>query len=48
MIEELIVGMKQGDRKLMVLTGNSIKSVYPNAAGFVVFYDITVMRVRLS
>lgn len=45
-IEDLLIGIKQGDRKLLVLNGNALKTVYPNAAGFVVFYDITVLRVH--
>jgi hypothetical protein len=45
-IEDVLIGMRQGDRKLLVLNGNALKAVYPNAAGFIVFYDITVLRVH--
>lgn len=38
--------MKQGDRKLLVLNGNTLKSFYPSAAGVVVFYELTVLRVK--
>ncbi len=39
--------MKQGDRRLLVLSGSSVKSFHPNAGNSIVFYDIHILRVSL-
>lgn len=46
-LEESIIKLKQGDRKLFVLSGNQVKSYYPNNvnSNTPVFFDISILRV---
>lgn len=46
-VEDLISNMKQGERKLFVLTGNSVAPFYSNliASSSIIFYDINILKV---
>lgn len=46
MIEDLAVGMRQGERRLFVVSGNQLKSFYPSLTSSVVFYDLAILRVK--
>lgn len=48
-VEDLIINMKQGDRKLFVLTGNMLAPFYSNliTSSSIVFYDISILKVRI-
>lgn len=50
LVEEMLVTMKQGDRRLFVLTGQSMQPQYASSVGVeaVVFYDVKVLRVKKS
>lgn len=50
LVEEMLVTMKQGDRRLFVLTGQSMQPQYASSVGAeaVVFYDVKVLRVKKS
>ena len=41
-----MVGMRQGDRRLWVLTGGSLRPQYAVGADAVVFCDVRVARVK--
>lgn len=46
-IEESIINMKQGSRRLIVVTANKLQPFYPNLSlNSIIFYDISIQRVR--
>jgi FK506-binding protein 15 len=49
-IEDLIINMKQGERRLFVLTGSMLAPFFTNliATNSIVFYDINILKVRFT
>lgn len=47
-VEDLIINMRQNERKLFVLAGNSLAPFYSNSinASSIVFYDISILKVN--
>jgi len=50
LLEGMLVGMRQGDRKLFVLDGKSLQPFYQGTIqeDSVVFYDVKVLRIKKS
>ena len=49
-IEDSIVNMKQGERRLFILTGNLLAPFFSNliAPTSIVFYDIAILKVNFN
>jgi FK506-binding protein 15 len=49
-IENVIVGMRQDNRRLFVVNGSHLQSFYPNSlnstSASIVFYDINIIRIK--